>query len=71
MLGHHPVEVDRESHYWRWRLHAVLPALPASSIISRRIDDTAHSDESRQLVPGLSQPSAGRGDTDDTDENNQ
>jgi len=76
MLGQHPVEVNRESYYCCCLpLHVILPALPASSIISKRIDDATHSDEQRLLELllqlELSQPPCGQDETDDTDENNQ
>ena len=44
-VGQHPVEINGEPYYWLLLLHLVLPALPASSIIPKHTDDTAHSDE--------------------------
>ncbi|MDQ3549793.1 MAG: hypothetical protein M3439_13345, partial [Chloroflexota bacterium] len=56
-------------------LHAILPALPAPSNISKRIDDVTHSDKQQllELLPQLelSQPANGQDDTDETDENSQ
>ena len=53
MLGQNPIEVDRETNYRL--LHVLVPALPASSIILKHTDDTAHSDEQRllELLPQL------------------
>jgi hypothetical protein len=75
MLGQHPIEVDREPDYRLLWLHRVLPAFPASSIISKRIGDVTHSDEQQldELLPQLelSQPDRDSDDDDDTDENSQ